>query len=536
MGRSEPEVFLDALADSRWSVEAFANLLGVTTHPGQQDMFRVALMRDENGIKPLNLNIAVAAGNRAGKTMGLALLVLHNTFHKIGLPSPESSSTSALEKWLKHPYHWYHFGIQQEVSELVYNEMVMLLDGVHPAQKGKGCPLTKFLGRKAAETEVKERGDYRWLRWADYLGGGQIHFRSTSEKALGQLGRDMHGISFDEAGFDPNLGFIVNEVLHFRRLSTAGQLFLIGTPSESFRHFADEWLKGDPASPDRAPHHISVRMSTRDNIGFGIDKSYFDRLVAAMPKHLVPQNVDGFFIEARNAFFDAGAVEACFDSDLEQSEDCKPGHSYVQGVDPALTYDSTWSIVLDATREDLVVGVLASRKSGKQSMPNVVALIKNNHEAYNEESGARCLTACDVSGFGGKVFKDALGDVHPFRGVEFGGTRNRKVKLLTDLKGYIEKGWLKFPKSGPWLELRRQLLNYRVDDKGLATDAVMALAVATSQLVRKAANAEWAESTRFDMFDLSPVEGAPRTVWKKPLRNPGDVGYVERRIRAHHDT
>lgn len=531
--------FLDQMAETRWDISEFARLLGVSTHEGQRKMFDAVLKRDSKGIKPMYLNVAVSAGNRAGKTLGLAITVLHHAFHKMGLPPPMDETTEAYEKWMKHPYHWYHFGIQQEVADLVWQEMDMLLDGVHPAQKGNGCPLTKFMGRKSVITDSKERGDYRWVRFADYLGGGEIHFRTTNEKAVGQLGKDMNGISYDECGFDPNLTFIVNEVLHFRRLSTAGPLILIATPSESFRQFADEWEKGNPSSPDRVPYHFSVRMSTRDNIGFGIDQSYFDRLVAAMPKHLIPQNVDGYFIESRNAFFDALAIEQMFDRDMAEEQAPEQLHSYVQGVDPAISHDSTWSIILDYTTPDRVVGVKATRREGKQSLPNLVSMISVNHAVFNSPKGARCLTACDVSGFGGKVFRDALSDVNPFRGVEFGGTRSKKMKLLTDLKGYIEKGWLKVPRSGVWLDLRRQLLNYRLDDTKLETDAVMALAVAVSQLVRSAAQATWEQSVKFDMFGEEPVPKVPRREDKQELRNPGQVdergvGYVSRRIKVHH--
>jgi len=523
--------FLDKLASTRWDVTAFSKLLGVDPHEGQEEFWQAMLQRDQGGIRSQWLNVNLAAGNRAGKTSGLAILIMHHAIHKMGLPPPDGS-LEATEKWMKHPWHWYHFGVQQEVADLVWQEVSMLMDGVHPAQKGRGCPLVKFLGRHVVKTDKKERGEYRWIVLDPVLGGGEVHFRTTNEKAIGQLGKDMNGISYDECGFDPNLQFIVNEVLHMRRLSTAGPLILIATPSESFQQFPDEWEKGNPESPDRVPYHYSCRMSTRQNIGYGIDQQSFDRLVASMPPVLIPQNIDGFFIEARNAFFNAAAVELMFDPELEAEVIPEDEHVYVQGIDPAMTHDSTWSIVLDYTVPDRIVGVKATRKQGKQSLPNLVALISLTHGLYNINK-ARCLTACDTSGFGGKVFKDALRDLHPFRAVEFGGVKSRKIKLLTDLKGYIESGWLKFPKSGVWLELRRQLLSYRADDKNLDTDAVMALAVAIKQLVQHAAMADWAESQPFDFHDETPTP-QPGEVYPEH-RHDMDRGddYVNRRIRAH---
>jgi hypothetical protein len=528
----ENERLARLLIGSRWDVEKYAALLGVKVHPGQTRFYDAMLRREKHGIKAAYLNVALAAGNRAGKTLALAIILLHHGHFKIGLPSPADDSDEAVGKWRSHPWHAYHFGVQQEIADLVWQEMQMLLDGVHPAQKGGGCPLTTWLGRKVITTDKKERGEYRWVKFDPLLGGAEIHFRTTNEKAIGQLGKDMNLISYDECGFDPNLTWIVNEVLHMRRLSTAGQLILISTPSESFQQFSDEWHKGDPENPLRAPYHISVRMSTRENIGYGVGQQEFDRLVAAMPQHLVPQNVDGFFIEGRNAFFNAEAVELCFDPDLPVHIPPTAKHMYVQGVDPAMSYDATWSITLDYTAGDRVLGVQAIRREGKQSLPKLVELITNTHTSYNGGS-ARCMTACDTSGMGGKVFKEALQDLHPFRAVEFGGVKSRKMKLLTDLKGYIESGRLRFPKAGPWLELRRQLLSYRLDDRNLRTDAVMALAVAVKQLVSGSASlADSAPSQAFDFYTERATINLPpgaKLLEYTDASTPGDLG---KRLRA----
>ena len=276
-------------------------------------------------------------------------------------------------------------------------------------------------------------------------------------------------------------------------------------------------------------------MSTRAEHGFGMSQ-VFDRMVTRCPS-LVAQNVDGYFIEARNAFFDAKAVDQMFDPEMPAEVMPEPGHSYVQGVDPALVHDATWSIVVDHTDPDRVTGAKVTRKEGKQSLPALVTLISVTHGIFNTNK-ARCLTACDVSGMGGKVFKDALSDLHPFRGVEFGGVRSRKLKLLTDLKGYIEQGKLRFPRVGVWLELRAQLLAYRLDDAKLKTDAVMALAVAVRQLVFNASLSSWDESVPFDVYDESPVVRAPFAIKPEDKWDYSDgraTGELGRRLRASTD-
>jgi hypothetical protein len=53
------------------------------------------------------------------------------------------------------------------------------------------------------------------------------------------------------------------------------------------------------------------------------------------------------------------------------------------------------------------------------------------------------------------------------------------------LRVVIDRGWLKMPRSGRfWGQLRRQLLGYKLDDKKLTQDAVMALALAVRHAVR----------------------------------------------------
>ena len=525
------EEFMGELARSRWDLPTFARLLGLEVHPGQVAFFDAMLMRDSEGVRPAWLNVALAAGNRAGKTLALAVVLLQHSVHKMGVPNHDGTE-AGFRKWAKFPWHAYHFGVFQEIADLAWHEIAMLLDGVHPAQKGRGCPLTELLGRNIVETSKKDRGEYKWVKWHHEFGGGEVHFRTTSERAVGQLGKNMDFISFDECGFDPNLTWVVNEVLNMRRLSTSGQLVLISTPSESFAQFGDEWEKGNPENPDRLPYHLSVRMSTRQNVGYGIPEKEFIRLLTTMQKHLIAQNIDGHFIEGRNAFFNSKSVELAFSEKLGERGPRRK-HVYVQGVDPALSYDATWSIVLDHTRVGHVVGVQANRREGKQSVPRLVSLIRDVHEEYNDE-GARCLTACDTSGMGGKVFQDELSNLHPFRAVEFGGVRTRKLKMLTDLKGYIEKGWLRFPKSGVWLELRKQLLAYRLDDKNLKTDAVMALAVAIRQLVRNASQAGWEPTMPFDAYDETAVVDN-RGVRPEHRWDSGDdraSGRLGKRIRA----
>jgi hypothetical protein len=486
----KPEVWADTdfgrdLLRARWDMRFFSErFMGVTPHPGQERLWDALMKRDQSGWRPRYLDVNASAGNRAGKTLGISIPMFHNTFFKIGTRPPNPLDERDLARWTRSAYEWYHFALQQEIAELAYIELTRLLSGTHEAQKN-GCPLTELTGAGIVDWSRKYRGEYLWMRIHAAFGGGELHFRTTGEKAVGQLGKDMNGISYDEAAFDPHFDFIVNEVLHMRRLSTGGQLWIVGTSTEGLTSFADRWEEGNPDAPDRHRDSVSVRISTRENIGYGIDQQMFDRIVAKMPSDLVPQNIDGFFIQGSHAFFDHQSVDRAFikpipntdDTGLPEIQAASNGHRYVQGCDPALRFDSTWSIVLDGTFPGVATGVFCDRRVGRQTGPSIAALATNTHLAYNVPGLSGCETGLDATGFGGKMFADSL-EIKPVRLIEFGGTKARKLRYLNTLKRWLEEGKLRLPRSGKWLELRRQLLGYRLDDKGLDTDAVMALAIA----------------------------------------------------------
>jgi len=502
--------FQEDLSRARWDGQFFAKrFLGVDLHPGQIRLFDIYLARQNTSTwwVAAFLTICLSAGNRAGKTMIMAIVVIHACLFKMGQRPPATEAEA--DQWQRAPYHWYHFAIQQEVADLLFNEVTNLLQGIHVAQKEGYCPLAREItengGATVATWDKKEFGEYQLIVFEAILGGAQIHFRTTAGgKGRGALGRDMHGISFDEAGLEANLTWIMDNVIHLRRLGTGGQVFLFSTPEEGLTDFADLWFRGDPDQPDRRPRWMSMRMSTRDNIGFGLDSEMFEALTADMGEDHIKQNIDGYFIQGRTAYFNYQSVDAAFVDELPMLQAAKNGHNYVQGVDPALTLDSLWSIVGDVFMVDVkdqngvmqptphILGVAVQRLRGKKTTPAIVELAQSVHFSYDRQRpGFRsyCSTAIDATGFGGHMFRDELNEGIPggVRAIEFGGTTGRKRKLLGDLRTWLDTGRLRMPRQGFWLEVRRQLLGYKLDDKKIEQDAVMALAVLVAEARRSPA-------------------------------------------------
>jgi len=502
------------LAAARRFRDFCRRLLNIDVHVGQLAFAAVVIVRHPVAPDTARfLTLWLASGNRAGKTALLALIIIFCCLTKMNRPGVGSHSTEQeAERHRRMEYHWYHFGIAQEVADLVFNEIVRILSGNHEAQGGKGCPLTAK--GPIATWDQKEYGDYRWIKFSAEVGGAEVHFRTTGEKALGSLGKDMHGISFDEAGIERNLDFLIKEVFNLRRLGTGGQLIMVSTPSEDLgTAFADNWELGNPANRMRLESWRSMRMSTRDNIGYGITQQMFDRLIADMDERTIAQNIDGIFLQAKAAYFNGGNVDRVFANDLPESLPPQPKGLYVQGIDPAKSQDSAWAIVLKVVpnpREPgkpILVGVRADRRTGQKSTATVVEMAVDGYNAYEGGITARkvksqCFTATDATGFGGKMFRERLDEEVPnVTNVEFGGTIQKKRKLLGDLRTLIDEGRLVLPRTGLWADVRRQLLGYKLEDRGIEQDAVMALVCAV-YLVKRTADESAPAAGKFDLYGM----------------------------------
>ena len=470
-------------------LRAFARTgLGLELHVGQVAFGGIVLARHPANPETAKfLSLVLASGNRAGKTSLLAVIIIYSCLRKLNRPSP----TDVLDavRWSKSEYHWYHFGIQQETADLVFNDIGRMLSGMHEGQL-HGCPMLQQLGTLAT-WENKEYSEYHWIKFTPELGGAQIHFRTTSERALGSLGKDMHGISFDEAGIEKNLDFLIKEVFNMRRLGTGGQLMMVSTPSEDIGTiFSEKWEQGNPKNKDRLQGWRSMRMSSRDNIDYGLTQDMFDRLTADMTPREIAQQIEGMFLQGKSAYFNGENVELVFARGMPEEIPAQQGGMYLQGSDPAKNQDSMWSIVLkmvenkDDAARPFLVGVRAVQRQGQKSTAAMVRQVADNFNAYDRPNlDSHCYTGLDATGFGGKMFREALEqEVPSLFNVEFGGTSQAKRKLLGDLRTMIDEGRLLLPRVGIWLIVRRQLLGYKLEDRGIEQDAVMALVCAVHLL------------------------------------------------------
>jgi hypothetical protein len=485
----------------RWDFKRWCWVyFGVLINPGQDRMGDLYLRRTDSRWRAFFLWLMIAAGNRAGKTLGLALIIAHSCTYRMGLQPPDDITDAAqVEHWGHIPYHWWHFAVEQGPAEQLFNELALLWGGVHPAQK-HGCPWSDQVGGADKIvtltdtglgpwcTGAKERGEYVWIRFAPEFGGAEIHFRSTKAKALSSIGQNMHGVSFDEAGLESNLNWLISEVLHARRLGTGGQFILISTPSiETSVDFQDLWATGDPEDPFRERYRASMRMSSRENIGYGLDEETFDRMIEGQSEDWIAQNIDGKFIQAALAWFHTQSVDAIFNPNLPVEEAPQPGAVYIHALDPGLK-DKCWSMVVKVLPSGKAIGVSLTRQSGKQTARGIVLLGKRDHHKYAQGGKSWIETGVDTTALGGHMFRDLLEDDDenypgiPVRTVEFGGVSQVKRKMLSDARTAIEDMRIEFPTGGYWPEVRKQLRNYKLLDRKIEQDLVMEVSIVVKLL------------------------------------------------------
>ena len=441
----------------------FAEALGIDLNPAQQRWFRLLA----NGPRWAHKFIVHVAANQIGKTLGLGIIILWACFHKIGMDRSDPGT------WLRLQYQWFHLAPSQQQAYLVLRDITLLLDGIHPAQRRK--PMLP----QGLATAVKVEQYYDGLQlW----NGAVVQFRTTEEKAKALQGRRAAGISFDECAFEIYLKTVVNEVLMMRLISTGGPLLLVSTPNgiNDYFEIVQQILDTGQAQEDHtwtAGSSALAWSTVTDNVGFGISQAEVDRMERDIDETTREQQLRGAFLEPSEAFFVPAVRTIEAFHPLPELVRPLPGHRYVTMWDPSVASDPTAMITLDVTSEPWT-GVNFRHYPRPPAVNQLLLDIESQHALYNSsatgpEMKSSNLTGFDSTSMGGVMLRQQLGHLRPSRAINFGGPR-AKMDYLTNLRAALLKGRLVLPES--WYRLKRELLNYRLDDKKLQQDCVMALA------------------------------------------------------------
>jgi hypothetical protein len=495
---AEQAEVLEALRAGRHDIEYFAwRVLGLEVNHAQRRWFKL-IRPQENGWEWRVKAVLHVAANQIGKTLGLAVIILWAGFYKIGVPTDDE------KRWFASPYQWFHVAPTQNQAYLPLKDAILLIQGVHPAQRGK-CLLPKGL-----ITQTKIETYYDGLA---FWNGAVVQFRTTEDKAKALQGRRAAGVSMDECAFEDHLKAVVNETLLMRLISTGGPFIGVSTPNgindwfEMIQAIIDEsptpdvavdghWALGgsckvgEPIPIWETPEEWALLWSTiEDNIGFGITPEEAARMERDLDPATKEQQLRGAFLEPADAFFVPIAnVQACFSRQLPEAAEPLPNHRYVIAWDPSSASDPTVAVVLDVTKRPWI-GVNFKYFSKPLGETKLLLEIYALHALYNGygmqpkrgEVRSKAITVFDETSMGGAMLRQQLARLSPKRGINLAGPSTKRV-LLTNLRAALNAKAMRLP-SG-WLQLMRELLNYKLPDDKLRQDSVMALLCAVEIAAR----------------------------------------------------
>lgn len=445
--------------------------MGVKLNRGQRRWIKHNLTPD--GRFRVKLSIWVAA-NQVGKTLLMALVILWACVYKIGLREKDG------RRWLDAPYHWFHVSPTQMQAYMPLTDIQQLVKGAHPAQEigervyGLKCsfpaPLVVF-------EKIENYDGFRTLL------GAEAQFRTTDEKAKALQGRRANGISFDEAAFEDHLKAVVNETLMMRLVSTNGPLLMISTPNgiNDYFEMVDQIRDaGHHPSIDEDSVWITedgrvvVVATISDNVGYGLTAEAVERMEEGLDPDTKEQNLRGIFLEPTEAFFvPTMLVAQAWRADLPVHAPPLPERRYAIFWDGSVESDPTACYVVDCTKTPwVVVHEVWERKPG--GIHSLISQMFGLHQQYGTAARSLAITGYDATSMGGAIIRQMIAGLSPTKPLEFGGSSKVKLDVLTNLRTALVRGDLLIPAE--MTGLKREILSYRLNDKKLVQDRVIALA------------------------------------------------------------
>jgi hypothetical protein len=349
-------------------------VLGVEPHPGQAKWLT-------DSTKSENL---LATGNRWGKSYVQAIKILHRAFFRI----------RPVEYDVCGRYAVVAASITQDQANIIFNAAVRLI---------KRNTLLSALTMSSKRTPYPEL----------ILGNGAIvTARTTQNRGNYLLGKDYDMFSFDEAAFETDPEYLINDVIMMRLADRDGNLDLISTPN------GKNWFYRRMLELEKDSRRGYVQFGdTRENPH--LSECAIARRVSNLPPDRVAQNIEGRFIDSTKTIFSTDDIDhALIDASLEPPQ---AGHKYLSGWDLARKQTYTVGMTFDVTEKPY--RMVAFSRFNNRDWADVVATIRRIRAEYSS------TVVIDATGVGDVVVSN-LADLNPI-GVVF--TPRMKGELLGNL-------------------------------------------------------------------------------------------------------
>lgn len=461
--------------------------LPVTKHPGQMQWLT-------QGKKMINI---LRPGNRFGKSLIGAGKHLYHHYTKIGI----SGMYKTVEEWQRIKYDTLNFGPGYEQAREILRLAYDICQGnIHiPIEYQEEYGVTNQSLLKdwfITENHVEDK----MLPYLAFLPGGNLFGRSYDEMGAAFKMKALAFITGDEVGDIDQLWSFTNGTLIPRLAQYKNpQIDYYGTPQATGIDYMQmiEMAEEDMAKSDwEEEGFFYVQKGSMFQNPF-LDKNTIASIEKIADPAMKRQIIYGEYVETGDKYFGYQRVNNAIDDSLTLMQKGLPGRKYVVTVDFAggqsAWADYTVIIVIDYTEEPYKVVGFKRFKGGSIPIPvqyKLVEEVKNNFS-----QGSTCRLIIDSSALGGK---NALAFLKHLQPIQFDMVPQKKAEMLATLKIAFDGGqsdtmrrkvavkagdpfdenpiWglIRFPNLPP---LVNELTNYKLDDKKIRTDCVMALGV-----------------------------------------------------------
>lgn len=337
----------------------------------------------------------MATGNRWGKSFVQAIKILHYAIFRIRSRKYDIAGR----------YNIVAASITQDQANIIFNTIVRI---------ARHNTVLKPLIKSFRRTPYPEL----------VLGNGTvITARTTQNRGHYLLGNDYDFFSFDEAAYETDPEYLINNVIMMRLADRDGRLDLISTPN------GKNWFYRRMLELQKDPDHGYIQFGdSRDNPY--ISERALNLRLKCLPSDRVAQNIGGQFINNERTIFSNEEIDnALLSKSLEPP---LLRHKYISGWDLARKQTHTVGMTFDVT--DKPYKLVAFDRFHNRDWADVIAAIRRMQAEYGSS------VVIDATGLGDVVVSE-LADLNPI-GVIF--TPRQKGELLGNLLLLHNRGEIKY--------------------------------------------------------------------------------------------
>jgi len=406
----------------------------------------------------------VVTGNQVGKTVTLAILHIWWNYYKIGISGDPNVVSKAYIRTLNiSPVSRQSKEAFRYIEEILHSQFTWEKDGKRYVNR---CKIEGFM-----------KGKNENLGRIDFSNNTSVFCLSTKEDRGAALqGAQFPLITYDECVQSYHLADELPARIFSRVAKYNGRVDLISTPDEQ-AHSQQYWYHlYSEAEKGESDWKLFIGVYDENIFIPEEDREEYKKRLKKLSPERYEQVVYGKFVVSEASVFTPEMIESLWNGRREPTPP-KPDHTYVISIDWGVSDqgDETVMLVADDTDPNNAEIVHAYYKRGGDPA-DLIAMAAYLKDEYND---AKIIM--DVASMGGAIFRKRMRKMQPLsfptdqKGVAIAYAKmrlrnNLRENLLTQKdesgNGRIRSYYLH--------KLESQLASYRIDDKKLKQDWVMA--------------------------------------------------------------